>query len=69
MQGKHIAINLSDKIGSVLRHFKLKESFGYAITDNASKNAAYLDLLGDQLFIDTRKRHVRCIGHVINLVV
>jgi hypothetical protein len=52
----------------VLRHYKLKKSFGNAITNNASKNAACLDLLGDELFIDTRKRHVRCIGYVINLV-
>lgn len=27
-----------------------------------------MDLLSDELFIDTRKRHVRCMGHVINLV-
>jgi len=39
-----------------------------AIIDNASKNAACLDLLGAELFIDTRKRHVRCMGHVINLI-
>jgi len=42
--------------------------FGNAITDNASKNAACLDLLGAELFINTRKRYVRYIGHVINLV-
>jgi hypothetical protein len=56
MQGSHTAINLKQQLGSVLRHFKLKDSFGYAITDNASENAACLDLLGDELFIDTRKR-------------
>lgn len=27
-----------------------------------------MDLLSDELFIDTRKRHLRCMGHVINLV-
>ena len=52
----------------VLRHFRLRESFGNTITDNASENAACLDILSDELFIDTRKRHVRCMGHVINLV-
>jgi hypothetical protein len=68
MQGSHTAVNLSQQLGLVLRHYKLEKSFGNAITDNASENAACLDLLGDELFIDTRKRHVRCIGHVINLV-
>lgn len=68
MQGSHTALNLSQQLSSVLRHFKLQDSFGHAITDNASENAACLDLLSDELFIDTRKRHVRCMGHVINLV-
>lgn len=68
MEGAYIAVNLSDQIGSILRYFNLQESFGNAITDNASENAAYLDLLGAELFIDTRKRHVRYIGYVINLI-
>lgn len=68
MQGAHTALNLSQQLSSVLRHFKLQESFGNAVTDNASENAACLDLLGDELDVDTSKRHVRCMGHVINLV-
>jgi hypothetical protein len=52
----------------VLHHFRLRESFGNVVTDNASKNAAYLNILSDELFIDTRKRYMRYIGHVINLV-
>jgi hypothetical protein len=68
MQGAHTALNLSQQLASILRHFKLEDSFGNAITDNASENAACLDLLGDELLIDTRKRHMRCMGYVINLV-
>lgn len=68
MEGAHTAVNLSDQLGSILQYFKLQDSFGNAITDNASENAACLDLLGNKLFVDTRKRHVRCMGHVINLV-
>jgi hypothetical protein len=64
----HTAVNLSEQLALILRHFKLQHSFGNAITDNASENAACLDLLGDELLIDTRKRHVRCMGHIINLV-
>jgi hypothetical protein len=68
IQGSHTAVNLSEQLALILRHFKLQHSFSNVITDNASENAACLDLLGDELLIDTRKRHVRCMGHIINLV-
>jgi hypothetical protein len=54
---------------SILDFFDLRKSFGNAIIDNASKNAAYIDLLRDKLFINTSKRYVRYIGYVINLIV
>ncbi|KAM0708864.1 hypothetical protein Q7P35_002900 [Cladosporium inversicolor] len=68
MQGAHTAVNLSEQLSSILRYFKLEDAFGHAITDNASENAACLDLLSNELLINMRKRHVRCIGHIINLV-
>jgi hypothetical protein len=51
-----------------LDHYKLRERFGYAITDNASGNRACLNLLAQELGIDAVQSHVRCIGHVINFV-
>lgn len=68
MQGSHTALNLLEQLSLVLRHFKLEKSFGNAVTDNASKNAACLALLGEELAIDISKRYVRYMGHVINLV-
>jgi hypothetical protein len=69
IQESHTAANLSIQIASILRHFKIDErSFSNAITDNASENAACMDLLRDELFVDTSKRYIRCMGHVINLV-
>jgi hypothetical protein len=68
IQGAYTALNLSQQLGSILRHFKLEDSFSNAITDNASENAFYLDLLGDELLIDIRKRYIRCISYIINLV-
>jgi hypothetical protein len=68
MQGAYTALNLSQQLGSILRHFKLEDSFGNTITNNASENAAYLDLLGNELLIDIRKRYVRYMGYVINLI-
>jgi hypothetical protein len=52
----------------ILDHYNLRESFGYAITDNASKNRACLNLLSQELGFNAAKRHVLCIGYVINLV-
>jgi hypothetical protein len=68
MHGSHTAVNLSVQLESLLRQFKIESHLSNAITDNASENAACLDLLSDTLLINTRKRHVRCIGHIINLV-
>ena len=68
MTGAHTAASLSTQLVSILDYFDLRESFGKAITDNASENAACLDLIGTELFIDTGKRHVRCMGHIVNLV-
>ena len=68
MLGSHTALNLSEQLSEILRHFKLKDSFGNAVTDNASKNAACLELLSNELKIDLSKRHIRYMGYVINLV-
>jgi hypothetical protein len=68
MHGSHNAVNLSTKLASILDHFKLRQSFGYAITDNASENRACLNLLLKELAFDAGERHVLCMGHIINLV-
>jgi hypothetical protein len=68
MRGSHNAVNLSGRLTSILDHFKLRQSFGYAVTDNASENRACLNLMADDLGFDASKRHVLCMGHVINLV-
>jgi hypothetical protein len=68
MRGAHTAANLSSQLLTLIQHFNLQTSFGYAITDNASENRACLDLLAKSIHFDTSKRHVLCIGHIINLV-
>jgi hypothetical protein len=68
MQGSHTAGNVKGQITAILDHFKLRDRFGNAITDNGSENGACMDLIGKDLNIDARKRHVLCVGHVINLV-
>lgn len=68
MQGAHTAAIVKGQITAILNHFTLRKRFGNAITDNASENSACMELLGEDLEIDASKRHVLCIGHVINLV-
>ena len=68
VHSSHNAANLSTQLVSILDYFGLRESFSNTITDNASENTAYIDLLGTELFIDASKRYVQCIGHVINLI-
>ena len=68
MRGAHTAASLSTQLVSILDHYNLRESFGYAVTDNASENRACLDIMAKELGFDAAHRHVRCMGHVINLV-
>jgi hypothetical protein len=68
MQGSHTAVNLSARLSSILDYFNLRQSFGYAITDNTSENRACLNLLAKELGFDAGERHVLCMGHIINLV-
>jgi hypothetical protein len=65
----HIGVSIIKQLYAILTYFRILENFGYAITNNASKNTAYLNHLLELLYIDLGKRRVMCIGHVINLVV
>lgn len=68
LQGSHTASNVTDQVTAILNHFKLRERFGNAVTDNTFENGARIDLIGKELKIDASKRYVLYIGHVINLV-
>jgi hypothetical protein len=68
MSDAHTAANLSGQLSTIIRHFNLERRLSYAITDNASKNRACLNLLSEELAFDAGKRHVLCIGYIINLV-
>jgi hypothetical protein len=67
-RGAHTAVNLSTQLSKLIHHFHLETTFGYAITDNASENRACINLIAEELALDAGKRHVLCIGHIINLV-
>ena len=52
----------------LLDRFDLRSRTGNFITDNANENGATLAELTTKHAINTKQRHVLCIGHVINLV-
>jgi hypothetical protein len=68
MYSSHTGVNIATSISNILAYFGIGDNFGYAITNNASKNTACLNHLSEILNIDLDKRRVMCIGHVINLV-
>jgi hypothetical protein len=68
MRGTHTAVNLASQLSTLVRHFNIENRFGYAVTDDASKNRACLNLLADELAFNAGKRHVLYVGHIINLV-
>jgi hypothetical protein len=69
ISGAYTPISLSTQLVSILDHYNIRDSFGYTVTDNASKNRACLDILIKELSFNAVERYVRCIGYIINLVV
>jgi hypothetical protein len=64
----HTGRSIASIITELLDHFNLRTRFSYIITDNASKNTVYTNLLSKELTTDLRKRHILCMGYIINLV-
>lgn len=66
--GSYIAINLKDQLSTILSYYNLRNCFSNIITNNASKNRAYLNFIIEDLKINTNKRYVLYVGYIINLV-
>jgi hypothetical protein len=67
-RGRHCGHGISGIIAEVVREFDIGNKLGYFITDNASNNATCLQFLGEEFNFSAPERHVRCTGHVLNLV-
>jgi hypothetical protein len=68
LYGAHTGRSIASTITELLDHFNLRTRFGHIITDNASENTACTNLLSEELTTDLRKRHILCMGYIINLV-
>jgi hypothetical protein len=74
LEGSHTGANMAEVILEVLQHYGVAEHIGYCVADNASNNDTLVKALGEDLIFSTHlydasQRRLRCVGHVVNLVV
>jgi len=74
LEGSHTGANMAEVILEVLQHYGVAEHIGYCVADNASNNDTLVKALGEDLVFSTQlydasQRRLRCVGHVVNLVV
>ncbi|KID82482.1 Ribonuclease H-like protein [Metarhizium guizhouense ARSEF 977] len=70
VQGRHTGENLADEVASVLAYFGIDASrLGYFVLDNARNNDTAVAALADEFDFDLDHRRLRCLGHILNLVV
>ena len=67
--GPHSGENIAPYIKEVIDRYKLSSKLGYFVLDNAESNDTCLKALALWFPIDVNKRRLRCIGHIINLIV
>jgi hypothetical protein len=67
-KGRHCGHRISETVAEVIREFDIGNKLGYFITGNASNDATCLQFLGEEFNFSASERHVRCAGHVLNLV-
>ncbi|KAL1582137.1 hypothetical protein WHR41_09369 [Cladosporium halotolerans] len=67
-KGRHCGHNISEAVAEVVREFDTGDKLGYVVTDNASNNTTCLKFLSEQFGFIGPEYHVRCTGHVLNIV-
>jgi hypothetical protein len=70
IQGRHSGENLAEEVASVLADFGIDASrLGYFVLDIARNNDTADAALADEFDFDPGHRRLRCLGHILNLVV
>jgi hypothetical protein len=67
--GPHSGENMATYIKEVINQYELGSKLGYFMLDNAESNDTCLETLASWFPMDVSSRRLRCIGHIINLVV
>jgi hypothetical protein len=66
---QHTGENIAAEIVDVIKEFEIQDKIGYMTLDNATNMDVAAREVGDALGFNGNQRRVRCMGHVINLVV
>ncbi|KAF6527938.1 hypothetical protein HZS61_008243 [Fusarium oxysporum f. sp. conglutinans] len=66
---RHTGENIAGQIIEIIREYEISDKLGYFTLDNASNNTTSMGELGLEFGFDWEKRWVRCVGHVVNIVV
>ncbi|EFY94389.2 transposase-like protein [Metarhizium robertsii ARSEF 23] len=67
--GPHSGENIAFYVKEVVDQYELGSKLGYFMLDNAESNDTCLETLARWFPMDVRRRRLRCIGHVISIIV
>ena len=67
--GPHSGENMAPYVKEVIDRYEMGSKLGYFMLDNAESNDTCLEALARWFPMDVGRRRLRCIGHIINLVV
>ncbi|KJZ68471.1 hypothetical protein HIM_12135 [Hirsutella minnesotensis 3608] len=67
--GPHSGENIGPHIKKVIDRHELGSKLGYFMLDNAESNDTCIQTLAQWYPMDVQRRRLRCVGHIINLVV
>ncbi|EXU94500.1 hAT family dimerization domain protein [Metarhizium robertsii] len=67
--GPHSGENIAFYVKGVIDQYELGSKLGYFMLDNAESNDTCLETLARWFPMDVRRRRLRCIGHVISIIV
>ncbi|KAK4077565.1 hypothetical protein Purlil1_12327 [Purpureocillium lilacinum] len=67
--GPHSGENIAPYVKEVIDQYEMGAKLGYFMLDNAESNDTCLETLAQWFPMDVGRRRLRCIGHIINLVV
>ena len=73
LEGEHSGENIAGTVLQVIREYKISKRIGYFVLDNASSNDVAVDHILRSLYpwmtdVARKRRRLRCLAHVINLV-
>ena len=68
--GRHTGDNLANEVAEALAEWDIQsDRLGYMVFDNASNSNTAMVALGNEFGFEPEERRLRCLGHIIHLVV